>query len=618
MEGSSPHWVGRLARTWAGLTPTAVWNPHFNASATNSIEHLLLQPDGKILVKNGTSLDRLNGDGTGDTSFTPYQSTNKYVLALQADGKILAGNQRLNPDGALDTNYQVGVSGPIRAIAVQTDGKILVGGDTLARVNSDGSLDPAFSGTVNDVVQALLLQKDGRILVRGYFNLLNGEGRPGFGRLNNTSEATENLTRNGATVTWLRGGTGPEVWRVSFEGSTNGIDWANLGTGARIPGGWQLQNVDLSSDARIRARGFAGAQEELWQGSAWFVEAAIGPPFVLAQPLSQKAELGKNATFSIGVDGSGPVSYQWQFNGAGIPGATSDILTITNVQRADAGNYTVVVSSPDGSFTSATASLQTVDPFYGSASSHGPSMIVPQLDGKMLLAGPFVTALDGRARNFGRLQPDGTFDLSFLSLGAVWPGHLLVLQPDGKIIAYGERTNVYQGLGRRNADGSFDTNFDAAMGGTLTSVMLQPDGKILVAGSFKSLGGQACTNFGRISSEGILDTSFRSGAGGYIRSLTIQPDGKILAAGTFTSLGGQPCKNLARLYSDGTFEPGFQPQTEGTPYLVSLQENGKILIYQKSAFSMQPSSLVRLNEDGTVDPTFFRFQAVLRPGVMPQ
>jgi hypothetical protein len=59
-----------------------------------------------------------------------------------------------------------------------------------------------------------------------------------------------------ATITWLRGGAGPEVWRVTFEASTNNATWTPLGAGQRVPGGWQLTNVTVDAGAGIRARGF--------------------------------------------------------------------------------------------------------------------------------------------------------------------------------------------------------------------------------------------------------------------------------------------------------------------------------------------------------------------------
>ena len=75
-------------------------------------------------------------------------------------------------------------------------------------------------------------------------------------RLKNSAPAVEKLGYDGSAVTWLRGGTAPEVWRTTFEYSTNGTEWAALGEGVRIPGGWLLGVASLQFGS-IRARGYS-------------------------------------------------------------------------------------------------------------------------------------------------------------------------------------------------------------------------------------------------------------------------------------------------------------------------------------------------------------------------
>jgi hypothetical protein len=166
---------------------------------------------------------------------------------------------------------------------VQADGKILVGGsftllgsqlrNRIGRLNPDGSVDPDFDPDAENVVYALALQADGRILVGGGFITMGEQSRTNLARLNNTGPATESLTYNGSTVTWLRGGTGAEVSRTTFEEAANGVVWTNLGNGVRIAGGWQMSGVVFPTNAAIRARGqVAGGQ---YNGSGWFVERLL-------------------------------------------------------------------------------------------------------------------------------------------------------------------------------------------------------------------------------------------------------------------------------------------------------------------------------------------------------
>jgi hypothetical protein len=69
------------------------------------------------------------------------------------------------------------------------------------------------------------------------------------------------------------------------------------------------------------------------------------PPEILADPQNQTALEGASVTFSFSFRASGPVTYQWQFNGGAIAGATNRNLILTNVQSSQAGNYSVIVSN---------------------------------------------------------------------------------------------------------------------------------------------------------------------------------------------------------------------------------------------------------------------------------
>src|SRR6185503_18574115 len=105
-----------------------------------------------------------------------------------------------------------------------------------------------------------------------------------------------------------------------------------------------------------------------------------------------------------------------------------------------------------------------------------------------------------------------------------------------------------------NANGTLDTGFNAAAAGffaTVYSMVLQPDGKILVGGFFEVLNGQSRIGIGRLNADGTLDTGFNPQANAEIFSTALQPDGRILVAGRFTLLGGQSRSWLGRLNGDG-------------------------------------------------------------------
>lgn len=80
-------------------------------------------------------------------------------------------------------------------------------------------------------------------------------------------------------------------------------------------------------------------------------------PVIVTQPQSQSASAGMNITFTVTANGTPPLAYQWRFNGAAIPGATSSSYTIFNAQGIHAGSYTVTISNQVGVVTSAPATL---------------------------------------------------------------------------------------------------------------------------------------------------------------------------------------------------------------------------------------------------------------------
>ena len=336
---------------------------------------------------------RIYADGSLDTEFNPTASVYQMTAVIaQPDGKILIGGNftalwgeprrgigRLNSDGSLDTNFYAATNyGTLPGcFALQTDGKILVGGSfttlgglartNLARLNSNGTADTGFTSSANGSA-SVLMQPDGRILVAGGFTALAGQPRNNVGRLSSAGSATQSLTHAGSTLTWLRGGASPEVWRTTFEISTNGTTWASLGAGTRIAGGWQLTGVSLPLNATVRARGYISAAEQV---AGWFVETQLTyAPVILAQPLSRTNAAGTTASFAISATATdiGPLSYQWRLGGTSllndgrVSGATTPNLVLASVQPADAGDYTVVVTNLYGSVTSSAAGLTVMSP----------------------------------------------------------------------------------------------------------------------------------------------------------------------------------------------------------------------------------------------------------------
>jgi hypothetical protein len=85
------------------------------------------------------------------------------------------------------------------------------------------------------------------------------------------------------------------------------------------------------------------------------------PVSIIEQPQSTNAALGDGASFNVVAFGSPPLSYQWQFDGTNIFGATDTNYLILNIQLTNSGNYAVVITNIVGSITSNVAALNVLE-----------------------------------------------------------------------------------------------------------------------------------------------------------------------------------------------------------------------------------------------------------------
>jgi uncharacterized delta-60 repeat protein len=293
LTGQPRNGIGRL-------NANGTLDTDFNPGAGGTVITLALQPDGKILVGGSFTnlggapaslIGRLKPDGRPDPGFAASAAGSAVnCLALQADGKILVGGSfsslgglprngvgRLNPDGSVDAAFNPALGGSSAAaycLVLQADGQIIVAGyftslggltrTNIGRLNPDGSVDLTFNPSTAYITAAypVALQDDGRILIGA------------VKRFNNTTPATQTLTVDAAGITWMRGGSSPEVWRTTFERSDNGTDWTMLGEGVRFPGGWRCAAVaGINTNTTVRGRGYATGSKG--NRSAWFVETSL-------------------------------------------------------------------------------------------------------------------------------------------------------------------------------------------------------------------------------------------------------------------------------------------------------------------------------------------------------
>jgi hypothetical protein len=102
---------------------------------------------------------------------------------------------------------------------------------------------------------------------------------------------------------------------------------------------------------------------------------------------------------------------------------------------------------------------------------------------------------------------------------------------------------------RMAPDGSF-ANGMSGTDGTVTSVIAQSDGKVLIGGRFNSVNGLPLSGIARINPDGSLDAGFQgqvSQSNSSVHCVAVQNDGKVLIGGVFTTVNGVNRSNIARL-----------------------------------------------------------------------
>ncbi len=242
---------------------------------------------------------------------------------------------------------------------------------------------------------------------------------------------------------------------------------------------------------------------------------------------------------------------------------------------------------------------------------------VIQNDGKILVGGFFTSYNGTNINRIARLNTDGSIDVTF-NPGGGFDGtvNTIAIQPDGKLIVGGQFTSfngtTRNRIARLNSDGTLDTGFVPGLGfdNAVFSISLQSNGKIVAGGNFSFFNGVSKNNIARIDTDGSLDGTFDSGLGfdSWVHTTTIQPDGKIVLGGGFSSFNGTALNRIARLNEDGTLDVSFNSGTgfDAVVWSIAIQSDGKMIV--GGDFSAYNGTLLnriaRLNGDGSLDLSF--------------
>ena len=628
-------------------------------------------PDGKIIIAGTDRLQRIQANGKPDSSFgngsiilypTTFYS-NAYTVAVQPDGKIvIAGGHspnndarqfsvlRYNPNGTLDAGFGNGgqVITPTayqyaqaRYIAVKNDGKIVVAGEAfnsssntsyylLVQYNANGTPDNSFGGS--GIVQA---------------NLKGGD----YG------EAALTVLADGRI--WL-GGSGT-LARYTATGNLE----TTLGTGFR-----STRSIIVQPDGKIVAGGdvfistnrytgesdydFAitrfqanGAQDNTFNGGGlrvgfsnydFMTSMIIQPDGKLVAVGSTKqspfygfgdyvmTRINTNGTLDNSFDGDGKLIGSFPAYQSGL----NTVIVQPDGKIITGGSGNVYRFNQNGSRDSLFSNGGKISFFTIDARS-----FALQADAKILYTGTY------SEEALGRLKPDGSIDSSFGTNGFVKTPDLgyashsttILVQPDGKILAGAitypaSSSTAVAVLQRYNANGSPDNSFHGngmvafPFAGVINTITIQPDGKILAAGSTASSSGPYGFAIARYNPDGSPDNGFGAGgkastAFGNYRSgataIMLLPGGKLAVAGSgFTNDNNYDSYfGIAYFNADGTPDNNAG---NGGKFVSSLAlvydinvvvEGGKFLVAGSFAGGSTTDVLItRLNANGSADSSF--------------
>lgn len=251
--------------------------------------------------------------------------------------------------------------------------------------------------------------------------------------------------------------------------------------------------------------------------------------------------------------------------------------------------------------------------------------IAIQPDGKILVGGGYSTLVAGLKDGVIRLNSDGSTDYTFSTISefsGITGVNTILIQTDGKIILTGS-FSTYNSISRKyivriNSDGSLDSTFDPGTGfnNLVTDVALQTDGKIMAVGNFDNYNGYTRNRIIRLNSDGSVDLTFSIGVGfgtGTPNAVIIQPDGKIVIAGNFSTYKNVTQNNIVRLSTTGDVDTSLNIGTgfsyEGyfvTINDIAMDSAGNFII--GGAFSkynnISKTNCVKIGPTGLLDNSF--------------
>ncbi len=628
-------------------------NMNFNSSGLKTVRALNAQSNGKIIAGgsfhvsiNGeeyTGIVRLMPNGDIDPTFSSVAGilANTFnnasglincILVDENDNIYIAGKfekyrnnlvkniVKLNSDGSIDTSFDAGqlISGEIFTMVLQDDGKLLVGGyfteqgqstyKNLVRLNTNGTKDNTFNtGSGFDYTVKTILKDGNKYWIGGDFNSYNGTATPHMclmsedATLDNSFNITNGFNTSVMDIKKLSNGKLMVVGRFSEFNN----EFAN-------------HTIMLNLD---------GTKESSYDNSTPINNAS----FIQAwEEVRSCMETGNNQLVFTGSFNGYDGVYRGGFLRLDFEGNS----TISNYPSGLSQYANAVKTTNDDKMYVGCSNLSSGS-YYKGEEIHGlfrieangnldstfqitmnTSAVVEHIatlsNNNVLVLGSFSTINGQSCNRFAILKNDGALIDDWVSgNGFNASAYTYSVLPDDKLLIGGGFTQVNNQpmnyLVRLNADGTIDNTFSIGTGfnSFVSNVKLLSDGKIFVRGDFSSYDGQSTGNIVLLNSDGTFHSThyYLSNLNTTIYRLDVYDDGRILVGGEdIISYNNQPCAKIIRINADGTLDPSFnfvQPNDLDVinPSAFKIQSDGMIYVNNTTNF-------IKLNNDGSINEGF--------------